>query len=44
VFLEVYGRKSLLQDAEFLSTYHLIAKLDTDIYGSQGLLIYHISE
>ena len=44
VFLEVYGRKSLLQDAEFLSTYHLIAKLDTDIYGSQGLLIYHTSE
>ncbi|MGB9669319.1 MAG: hypothetical protein ACPL0B_02930 [Anaerolineales bacterium] len=44
VFLEVYGRKSLLQDAEFLSTYHLIAKLDTDIYDSHGLLIYHLSE
>lgn len=44
VFLEVYGRKSLLKDPQFLSSYHLIARLDTDIYGSQGLLIYRLSE
>ncbi len=43
-FLEVYGRKSLLQDPEFLSNYTLIAKLDTDIYGSRGMLIYRLSK
>ncbi len=44
IFLEVYGRKSLLQDPEFLSNYTLIAKLDTDIYGSRGMLIYRLSK
>ncbi len=40
VFLEVYGRKSLLQDERFLSQYTLYHKFETDIYDSDGLLIY----
>ena len=40
VFLEVYGRKSLLQDQDFLTSYSLLKEFDTDIYGSQGMLIY----
>ena len=40
VLLEVYGRKGLLADARFLAEYTLIEKIPTDIYGSDGLLIY----
>ncbi|GAB4536860.1 MAG: hypothetical protein Kow0063_22830 [Anaerolineae bacterium] len=40
VILEVYGRRGLLPDPEFQSRYRLLAKLETDIYGSDGMLIY----
>lgn len=40
VFLEVYGRLGLLQDQRFLAHYHLYEKLPTNIYGSDGMLIY----
>ncbi len=40
VVLEVYGRKSLFRDARFSAAYSLLAKLDTDIYGSDGMLIF----
>jgi hypothetical protein len=40
VILEVYGRRGLLPDPGFQSRYQLLAKLDTDIYGSDGMLIY----
>jgi hypothetical protein len=40
VILEVYGRRGLLPDPRFQSRYQLLAKLDTDIYESDGMLIY----
>jgi hypothetical protein len=40
VILEVYGRKGLLKDPRFWDYYHQIAKLPTDIYGSDGMLIF----
>ena len=40
VFLEVYGRKTLLSNLQFQNTYRLIDKLPTDIYGSDGMLIF----
>jgi arabinofuranosyltransferase len=40
VILEVYGRAGLLKDPRFLEDYRQIAKLRTDIYGSDGMLIF----
>ncbi len=40
VMLEIYGRKTLLEDAVFKQSYGLIALIPTDIYGSEGMLIY----
>jgi hypothetical protein len=40
VILEVYGRKGLLKDPRFQNDYRQIAKLPTDIYGSDGMLIF----
>jgi len=40
VFPEVYGRRTLLQDENFLEQYTLWRTLPTDIYGSEGLLIF----
>ena len=40
VILEVYGRRGLLPDTRFQSRYQLLAKLETDIYGSDGMLVY----
>jgi hypothetical protein len=40
VMLEAYGRAGLLKDPRFLSAYTLDEKIDTDIYGSDGLLVY----
>jgi hypothetical protein len=40
VILEVYGRNTLLQNAEFLSAYEQVHEIPTDIYGSEGLLIF----
>jgi hypothetical protein len=41
IILEVYGREGLLKDPRFLSTYHLKQKIPTDIYGSDGMLIFN---
>jgi hypothetical protein len=40
VLLEVYGRKGLFKDPAFLSQYTLLSKIPTDIYGSDGLLVW----
>lgn len=40
VLLEVYGRRGLFINQAFLSTYTLIQKIETDIYGSDGLLVW----
>jgi arabinofuranosyltransferase len=40
IFLEVYGRNTLLKSKDFLAGYHFIKEYPTDIYGSKGLLIY----
>jgi hypothetical protein len=40
VLLEVYGRKGLFIDESFLSGYRLVEMIDTDMYGSNGMLIY----
>jgi len=40
VFLEIYGRKSLYLDADFLAAYELWEKIPTDIYASEGMLIH----
>jgi hypothetical protein len=40
VILEVYGRETLLKNASFLQQYHLLQKIDTDMYGSDGMLIF----
>jgi len=40
VILEVYGRLGLLQDARFISSYTLEQIIPTDMYGSDGMLIY----
>lgn len=44
VFLEVYGRKTLLTSSRFQSEYTLIETLPTDIYGSRGMMIYRQNE
>jgi len=38
--LEVYGRAGLFKDDRFWQNYELINKIDTDIYGSDGMLIF----
>jgi hypothetical protein len=40
ILLEVYGRKGLFIDSRFLDAYRLVEKLDTDLYGSKGMLIF----
>jgi hypothetical protein len=40
VLLEVYGRKGLLLDSAFVASYALVERVPTDIYGSEGMLIY----
>jgi arabinofuranosyltransferase len=40
VILEVYGRRGLLKDPRFQGNYRLIEKIPTDIYGSDGMLIF----
>ncbi len=40
VILEVYGRLGLLRDERFTASYRLEQTLPTDIYGSEGMLIY----
>ncbi|HCE17900.1 MAG TPA: hypothetical protein DEQ80_08585 [Anaerolinea thermolimosa] len=40
VILEVYGRRGLLREPKFLQEYHLVKTIETDMYGSKGLLIF----
>ena len=40
VILEVYGRRDLVTDPGFQARYRLLDKLETDIYGSDGMLIF----
>jgi hypothetical protein len=40
VILEVYGRLGLLPDPDFQARYRLLEKLEADIYGSDGMLIF----
>lgn len=40
VILEVYGRNTLLPDPRFQRAYALRKKIPTDIYGSNGMLIF----
>lgn len=40
VFLEVYGRNTLLRDPRFMVEYRLVKRIPTDIYGSEGMLIF----
>jgi len=40
VILEVYARPGLLKDPRFTNDYHLIEKIPTDIYGSDGMLLF----
>ena len=40
VILEVYGRRTLLKNPDFQSAYELVETLPTDMYGSQGMLIF----
>jgi hypothetical protein len=40
VILEVYGRLGLLPDPRFQARYRLLEKFETDIYGSDGMLIF----
>jgi len=40
VILEVYGRRGLLPDPRFQSQYRLLEKFETDIYGSDGMLVF----
>jgi hypothetical protein len=40
VFPEVYGRRTLLQDPEFIESYDLLETIPSDIYGSKGIYIF----
>ncbi len=40
VILEVYGRLGLLPDPRFQARYRLLEKIETDMYGSEGMLIF----
>ena len=40
VLLEVYGRRGLFPDLGFQARYQLLKKIETDIYGSDGMLIF----
>ena len=40
VLLEAYGREGLFKDPRFLEAYHLRLKIPTDIYDSDGMVIY----
>ena len=38
--LEVYGRAGLFKEPRFWQEYELLKKIETDIYGSDGMLIF----
>jgi arabinofuranosyltransferase len=40
IFLEVYGRRTLLLDSDFQERYALIREYPTDIYGAEAMLVF----
>ena len=40
IILEAYGRDGLLKERRFENSYSLLHKISTDIYGSDGMLIF----
>jgi hypothetical protein len=40
ILLEVYGRNGLLKESRFAQAYDLVDRIDTDMYGSDGLLVF----
>ena len=40
VILEVYGRRGLLPDPRFQARYQLLTKIEANIYGSDGMLVF----
>ena len=40
IFLEIYGRNTLLKSPDFLSQYQLLKEYPTTLYGSDGMLLY----
>jgi hypothetical protein len=40
VTLEVYGRNTFIPDSDFQATYQLMKKYDTDLYSSEGMLVF----
>ena len=40
VFLDSYGRRTLLEDSRFLTEYSLLESFPTDLYGSRAMLVY----
>jgi hypothetical protein len=40
IFLEVYGRNTLLRSTAFLSSYRLVNEYPTDLYSSRNMLMY----
>jgi hypothetical protein len=40
VILEVYGRRGLLPDPRFQARYRLLEKFETDVYGTEGMLVF----
>ena len=43
VFLEIYGRNTLLKNAHFLETYNIYLTIPTNIYGSKAMYVYRLS-
>ena len=43
VILEVYGRRGLLPDPRFQAQYRLLEKFETDVYGTEGMLVFTCS-
>lgn len=44
IVLETYVRNSLLEDPRFTAMYRLRERIDTDIYGSRGMLVFEKRE
>jgi hypothetical protein len=43
VFLEIYGRNTLLQNDRFLETYRPYLEIPTTIYGSKAMYVYRLA-
>ncbi len=40
VLLEVYGREGLFKDERFWDSYSLMQTIESDVYGSDGMLVF----